>query len=114
MMEKAESPDAVTYKIVFRGLCNGGGPIQEAVDFTVEMLEKGILPDFPSFGFLAEGLCSLAMGDTLIELVNMVMEKAKFSEMETSMIRGFLKINKFKDALANLSVILDRQKSRRY
>ena len=87
MIEKANPPDAVTYKIVFRGLCNGGGPIQEAVDFTVEMLEKGLLPEFSSLVFLAEGLCSLSMEDTLIKLINMVMEKAKFSKNEVSMIR---------------------------
>jgi pentatricopeptide repeat protein len=110
MMEKGDPPDFVTYKIVFRGLCNGGGPIQEAVDFTVEMLEKGILPESSSFGFLAEGLCSLSMEDTLIKLIDMVMEKAKMSEREISMIRGFLKIRKFNDALANLGGILDRQK----
>ncbi|CAI8602724.1 unnamed protein product [Vicia faba] len=114
MIEKSDPPDAVTYKIVFRGLCNGGGPIEEAVDFTVEMLEKGILPEFPSFGFLAEGLCSLSMEDTLIELINLVMERAKLSKRETSMIRGFLKIRKFNDALANLGGILDMQNSRRY
>jgi hypothetical protein len=78
------------------------------------MLEKGILPEFPSFGYLAEGLCSLSMEDTLIELINMVMEKARMSERETSMIRGFLKIRKFNDALANLRGILDRQNPRRY
>jgi hypothetical protein len=54
------------------------------------------------------------MEDTLIELINMVMEKARMSERETSMIRGFLKIRKFNDALANLRVILDRQNPRRY
>ncbi|CAK8571668.1 unnamed protein product [Lathyrus sativus] len=114
MIEKSDPPDAVTYKIVFRGLCNGGGPIQEAVDFTVEMLEKGIQPEFPSFSFLAERLCSLSMEETLIELINLVMERAKLSERETSMIRGFLKIRKFNDALANLGGILNRQNPRRY
>jgi pentatricopeptide repeat protein len=114
MIEKGYPPDASTYRTIFYGLCNSGGPIQEAVDFTVEMLEKGILPEFPSFGYLAEGLCSLSMEDTLIELINLVMEKAKMSERETSMIRGFLKIRKFNDALANLRGILDRQNPRRY
>ncbi|XP_047151324.1 pentatricopeptide repeat-containing protein At3g53700, chloroplastic-like [Vigna umbellata] len=114
MMEKGDPPDAVSYKILFRGLCNGGGPIQEAVDFTIEMLEKGILPEFQSFGFLAEGLCSLSREDTLIRLINMVMEKGRFSQSETSIIKGLLRIQKFNNALPNLGAILDRKKPRRF
>ncbi|KAK7854160.1 pentatricopeptide repeat-containing protein [Quercus suber] len=113
MMEKGDPPDAVTYKIVFRGLCNGGGPIGEAVDFVVEMMEKGFVPQFSSFILLAEGLCALAMEDTLIKLVDMVMEKAGFSDSEVSMIRGFLKIRKFQDALATLGDILDSRNPRK-
>ncbi|OMO97150.1 hypothetical protein COLO4_14849 [Corchorus olitorius] len=100
MLENSEPPDAITYKIVFRGLCSGGGPIGEAVDFLVEMIEKGFLPEFSSFYMLAEGLSALAMEDTLIKLIDMVMKKANFSDSEVSMIRGFLKIRKFQDALA--------------
>ncbi|KAJ0088167.1 hypothetical protein Patl1_31900 [Pistacia atlantica] len=113
MMEKGDPPDAVTYKFVFRGLCSGGGPISEAVDFVVEMLEKGFLPEFSSFYMLAEGLCSLSMEDTLVNLIDMVMDKAKFSASEASMIRGFLKIQKFKDALGTFGDILDSRNPRK-
>jgi pentatricopeptide repeat protein len=113
MIEKAEAPDAVTYKIVFRGLCQGGGPIGEAVDFVMEMLERGYVPEFSSFYMLAEGLFSLAMVGTLIKLIDMVMEKAKFSDNEVTMIRGFLKISKYQDALATLGGILDSRKPNR-
>lgn len=113
MMEKGDPPDSITYKIVLRGLCNGGGPIGEAVDFAVEMMEKGYLPEFSSFSMLAEGLQALSMEDTLINLVDMVMEKAKLSDSEVSMISGFLKIRKYQDALANLGGILNREKPRK-
>ncbi|KAF2288712.1 hypothetical protein GH714_011271 [Hevea brasiliensis] len=113
MEEKGGRPDALTYKIVFRGLCNSGGPIGEAVDFVIEMTGKGFLPEFSSFYMLAEGLCSLSMEETLISLVDIVMEKADISENETTMIRGFLKIRKFQDALANLGGILDSRKSKK-
>ncbi|KAL3596168.1 hypothetical protein D5086_007805 [Populus alba] len=113
MIEKAEAPDAVTYKIVFRGLCQGGGPIGEAVDFVMEMLERGYVPEFSSFYMLAEGLFALAMVGTLIKLIDMVMEKAKFSDNEVTMIRGFLKISKYQDALATLGGILDSRKPSR-
>ncbi|KAJ0027962.1 hypothetical protein Pint_35451 [Pistacia integerrima] len=113
MMEKGDPPDAVTYKFVFRGLCSGGGPISEAVDFVVEMLEKGFLPEFSSFYMLAEGLCSLSMEDTLVNLIDMVMDKAKFSASEASIIRGFLKIQKFKDALGTFGDILDSRNPRK-
>ncbi|OMO66191.1 hypothetical protein CCACVL1_21270 [Corchorus capsularis] len=103
MLENSEPPDAITYKVVFRGLCSGGGPIGEAVDFLVEMIEKGFLPEFSSFYMLAEGLNALAMEDTLIKLIDMVMKKANCSDSEVSMIRGFLKIRKFQDALAESS-----------
>ncbi|KAJ6737902.1 hypothetical protein OIU74_002959 [Salix koriyanagi] len=113
MIEKAQAPDAVTYKIVFRGLCQGGGPIGEAVDFSMEMLERGYIPEFSSFYMLAEGLFSLARVGTLIKLIDMVMEKAKFSENEVTMIRGFLKTSKYQDALATLGGILDSRKPNR-
>ncbi|GKV30035.1 hypothetical protein SLEP1_g38901 [Rubroshorea leprosula] len=107
MMEKGDPPDAVTYKIVFCGLCSGGRPIQEAVKFVVEMVEKGFLPEFSSFYMLAEGLCALYMEDTLVKLVDMIMKKANCSDSKVSMIRGFLKIHKFEDALTTLGSILD-------
>ncbi|KAJ4851170.1 hypothetical protein Tsubulata_035695, partial [Turnera subulata] len=107
MLEKGNPPDAVTHKILFRELCNGGGPIREAVDFLIEMLDRGFLPEFSSFYKLAEGLLSLSMEGTLIRLVDTVMEKANCSEREVAMIRGFLKISKYQDALATLGGILD-------
>ncbi|KAK6290416.1 hypothetical protein POUND7_001957 [Theobroma cacao] len=113
MLEKGDPPDAISYKIVFRGLCNGGGPIGEAVDFVVEMIEKGFLPEFSSFYMLAEGLCSLSMEDTLVKLIDMVMEKANCSDSEVSIIRGFLRIRKFQDALAILGNILDSKKPKK-
>lgn len=113
MMEKADPPDALTYKHVFRGLCNGGGPIGEAVDFVIEMLGRGFLPEFSSFYMLAEGLVSLGKEETLVELIDMVMDKAKFSDRETSMVRGFLKIRKFQDALATFGDILDSRMPRK-
>lgn len=33
---KGKQPDAVSYRVISRGLCNGGRPICEAVDFLVE------------------------------------------------------------------------------
>ncbi|KAK6231461.1 hypothetical protein SCA6_001534 [Theobroma cacao] len=113
MLEKGDPPDAISYKIVFRGLCNGGGPIGEAVDFVVEMIEKGFLPEFSSFYMLAEGLCSLSMEDALVKLIDMVMEKANCSDSEVSIIRGFLRIRKFQDALAILGNILDSKKPKK-
>lgn len=113
MMEKGDPPDAITYKIVFRGLCNGGGRIGEAVDFVFEMTENGYIPEFSSFYQLAEGLCALSMEDTLIKLVELVMAAAKFSEGEVSMIRGFLKIRKFQDAFATIANILGHERSQR-
>ncbi|KAF9624657.1 hypothetical protein IFM89_012703 [Coptis chinensis] len=113
MMKNAEAPDAVTYKIVFRGLCCGGGPIKEAIDFMVEMTEKGYLPEFSSFSMLAEGLCALSMEDTLVKLVDQVMKKANFSASELSMVMGFLKIRKFQDALATFDRLLSSRKPRK-
>ncbi|KAF9624600.1 hypothetical protein IFM89_012022 [Coptis chinensis] len=113
MMKNAEAPDAVTYKIVFRGLCCGGGPIKEAIDFMVEMTEKGYLPEFSSFSMLAEGLCALSMEDTLVKLVVQVMKKANFSASEVSMVMGFLKIRKFQDALATFDCLLSSRKPRK-
>ncbi|CAE6076148.1 unnamed protein product [Arabidopsis arenosa] len=114
MLEQNEAaPDAVSYRIVFRGLCNGGGPIREAVDFLVELLEKGFVPEFSSLYMLAEGLLTLSMEETLVKLVNMVMQKARFSEEEVSMVKGLLKIRKFQDALATLGGVLDSRQPRR-
>ncbi|GAA0176413.1 hypothetical protein LIER_42071 [Lithospermum erythrorhizon] len=113
MEEKSNPPDAISYKIVFRGLCSGGGPIQEAVDFAFEMTLKGYIPEFSSFYMLAEGLCSLSMEDTLVKLIEHVITKAKFSDSEVSMIMRFVKIQKFQDALATLGKILDKGKPRR-
>ncbi|XVE81839.1 hypothetical protein DITRI_Ditri15bG0098200 [Diplodiscus trichospermus] len=78
----------------------------------MEMIEKGFLPEFSSFYMLAEGLCALSMEDTLIKLVNMVMEKAKCLDNEVSMIRGFLKIRKFQDALTVIGNIMDSRKQK--
>ena len=113
MEEKGYPPDAISYKIAFRGLCSGGGPIGEAVEFVVEMTEKGFIPEMSSFFMLAEGLRTLSMEDTLVNLVERIMKKAKFSDNEASMIMGFLKIRKFQDALATLGNILNRQKPKR-
>ncbi|CAN6581181.1 unnamed protein product [Malus baccata var. baccata] len=113
MMEKCGPPDSITYKIVLRGLCNCGRPIGEAVDFAVEMIEKGYLPEFSSFSMLVEGLQALSMEDTLINLVDMVMEKAKISDSEVSMIIVFLNIHKYQGALATLGGILNREKPRK-
>ncbi|KAL0309828.1 UNVERIFIED_CONTAM: Pentatricopeptide repeat-containing protein, chloroplastic [Sesamum radiatum] len=113
MEEKSDPPDAISYKIVFRGLCSGGGPIGEAVDFALEMAEKGYLPEFSSFYMLAEGLCALNMEETLVKLIDKVMMKAKFSESEVAMIMGFLKIRKFSDALAVFGRVLNSRKPKR-
>nr|CAD1841032.1 unnamed protein product [Ananas comosus var. bracteatus] len=115
MRENGEAPDAITYKIVFRGLCRGGGPIKEAVDFLEEMIENGFVPEFASFSMLAEGLLNLAMEDTLNRLVELVMERAEFAEKEVSMVKGFLKIRKFHDGLTAFGRILSTRKpERRY
>lgn len=113
MQETASPPDALSYKIVFHGLSSGGGPIQEAVDFSVEMMEKGHIPEFSSFYNLAEGLYSLSREDTLVKLVGMIMKKANFSDSEVTMIKGFLKIRKFQDALATLGSVLDSRYPKR-
>ncbi|CAN1304380.1 Pentatricopeptide repeat-containing protein At3g53700, chloroplastic [Linum perenne] len=107
MKETADPPDHASHRIVFGGLCRSGGPIQEAVDFLIEMVQGGYLPEFASFYMLADGLRVLAMENTLMKLVNMLMEAAKFSKSEVAMIRGFLKIGKFEDGLANLGGILE-------
>lgn len=113
MEEKSDPPDAVSYKTVFRGLCSGGGPIGEAVDFVYEMTEKGHPPEFSTFYMLAEGLCSLNMEETLVKLMDKVMVRAKFLDNEVAMIKGFLKIRKFDDALASFGRILDSRKPRK-
>ncbi|KAL2488659.1 Pentatricopeptide repeat-containing protein [Forsythia ovata] len=46
MEEKSDPPDAISYKIIFRGLCSTGGSIGEAVDFAFEMIERGYIPEF--------------------------------------------------------------------
>ncbi|CAN4116130.1 unnamed protein product [Withania somnifera] len=88
--ETTNPPDALSYKIVFRGLSSGGGPIQEAIDFAVEMM-----------------IVFFTREETLIKLVGMIMEKANFSDSEVTMIKGFLKIRKFQDALATLGRVLN-------
>ncbi|GFY93265.1 pentatricopeptide repeat (PPR) superfamily protein [Actinidia rufa] len=113
MEEKGYPTDAVSYKIAFRGLCSGGGPIGEAVEFVVEMTEKGFIPEMSSFFMLAEGLRALSMEDTLVNLVERIMKKAKFSDNNVSMIMGFLKIRKFQDALTTFGNILNGQKPKR-
>ena len=107
MTEVAEPPDALTYKIVFRGLCRGGGPIKEAFDFLVEMVNKGFMPEFSSFRMLAEGLLNLGMDDYLIRAIELVIEKADFRESDVSAIRGYLKIRKYYDALATFGRLLE-------
>uniref|UniRef100_A0A7C9EX18 Pentacotripeptide-repeat region of PRORP domain-containing protein n=1 Tax=Opuntia streptacantha TaxID=393608 RepID=A0A7C9EX18_OPUST len=113
MAEKGGPPDFVSHKIVFRGLCSSSGPIGEAVDFLVEMLENGFLPESLSFMMLADGLCSLSMEGTLIKLIDMIMKQGRFSESEVSVIKGFLKIRKFQDALATLVSMLNSRNPRR-
>lgn len=110
MADKGEAPDAITHKIVFRGICRGGGPIGEAVDFLEELTEKGFVPEFASFSMLAEGLWALAMEDTLIKVFDLVMKKAKFTDSEITMITGFLKIRMFHDALATLGRLLNARR----
>ncbi|CAM8935743.1 unnamed protein product [Rhodiola kirilowii] len=112
-MDKAEPPDAITYKIVFRGLCSGGGPIGEAVDFVFEMTERGLLPEPSSLNMLAEGLCALSMEETLIKLVDIIMKTARFSDGEMSMIHGFLKIRKFEEAMATVGRMLNSRTPQR-
>ncbi|CAN0881523.1 Pentatricopeptide repeat-containing protein At3g53700, chloroplastic [Linum grandiflorum] len=113
MMETNDPPDHVSHRIVFGGLCRSGGPIQETVDFLIEMIQGGYLPEFATFYMLADGLRALAMEKTLITVVDLVMEAAKFSKNEMTMIRGFLKIGKFQDGLANLGGILETRMPRR-
>ncbi|KAI3843010.1 hypothetical protein MKX03_002923 [Papaver bracteatum] len=77
------------------------------------MIEKGYIPEFSSFSMLAEGLCALSMEDELINLIDLVMNKAKFSESEISMVMGVLKIRKYQDALENFDHILSIRQPRR-
>nr|GLL25806.1 pentatricopeptide repeat-containing protein At3g53700, chloroplastic-like [Ipomoea trifida] len=113
MEEKADPPDYVSYKIVFQGLCSGGGSIDEAVNFAVEMMGNGYVPEFSSFYNLAEGLFALAREETLVKLIDMIMKKAYFSDNEVDMIKGFLKIRKFQDALATLGRVLNSRYPKR-
>nr|GLL25803.1 pentatricopeptide repeat-containing protein At3g53700, chloroplastic-like [Ipomoea trifida] len=106
MEEKADPPDYVSHKIVFRGLCSGGGPIDEAVNFAVEMMEKGYVPKFSSFSILAEELLALAREETLVKLIDMIMKKADISDNQ-GLIKDFLKTRNFQDALATLSRVLN-------
>lgn len=107
MAEVGEPPDALTYKIVFRGLCRGGGPIKEAFDFMLEMVDKGFIPEFSSFRMLAEGLLNLGMDDYFIRAIEIIMEKVDLRESDVSAIRGYLKIRKFYDALATFGRFLE-------
>ncbi|XP_058212293.1 pentatricopeptide repeat-containing protein At3g53700, chloroplastic-like [Rhododendron vialii] len=91
MKEKGDPPDAFSYETVFRGLCSGGGPIGEAVDFVVEMTEKRLILEFSTFCMLAERLCALSVEDTLVMLIERIMDMYFFSENEVSMIKGFMK-----------------------
>ncbi|KAF3782179.1 Pentatricopeptide repeat-containing protein [Nymphaea thermarum] len=112
MIEKGEPPNALTYKIVFRGLCCGGGPIGEAVDFLKEMMEKGFLPEYSALSMLAEGLCTLSMESTLYELIDLVMQKANFSGSDVAVVRGFLRVGKLHDAMAAVGRVLKTHKTR--
>nr|GMC80595.1 pentatricopeptide repeat-containing protein At3g53700, chloroplastic [Ipomoea batatas] len=109
MEAKAGPPDYISYKIVFRGLCFGGGPIDEAVNFAVEMMKKGHVPEFSSFSILAERLFTLARKEALVKFIDMIMKKAEFSDDEEGRIKGLLKIHKFTDALATLGRVLNRR-----
>ncbi|KAG5553880.1 hypothetical protein RHGRI_011671 [Rhododendron griersonianum] len=113
MEEKGHPPDAVSYKIVFRGLCSGGGPIGEAVDFLVEMTDNRLTPEFSTFCLLAKGLCVLSMEDTLVMLVERIMKADNFSENEVSVVMGLIKIRNFQDALGTLGRILNRRYPKR-
>lgn len=113
MEEKGDPPDDMSYKIVFRGLCSGGGPIGEAVDFAVEMTERRLTPELSSFYMLAEGLCALSMEDTLVMLVGRMMKTNFFSENEVSMIMRLMKIRDFHAALATLGRILNSRNPKR-
>ncbi|KAJ6728860.1 hypothetical protein OIU74_006861 [Salix koriyanagi] len=57
----------------------------------MEMLWGGDAPEVSSFYMFSEGPFALAMVKTLIKLVDLIMEKAKFPENEVTMARGFLK-----------------------
>ncbi|XP_057513587.1 pentatricopeptide repeat-containing protein At3g53700, chloroplastic-like [Actinidia eriantha] len=64
MEEKGYPPDAISYKIAFRGLCSDGGLIEEAVEFVVEMTEKGFIPEMSSLyagGMVVENLHNFGM-----------------------------------------------------
>lgn len=97
---------------MFRGLCKGGGPIGEAVNFVTEMTDKGILPEFSSFSMLAEGLLALGMEDRLVRLVNLVMTTGNFKENDHSMVMGYFRIRKYNDGLAMFGHLLDSRRPR--
>uniref|UniRef100_A0A0E0IXT3 Pentacotripeptide-repeat region of PRORP domain-containing protein n=1 Tax=Oryza nivara TaxID=4536 RepID=A0A0E0IXT3_ORYNI len=103
--EVGEPPDAFTYKIVFRGLCCGGGPINEAFDF--HMVDKGFIPEFSSFRMLAEGLLHLGMDDYFIRAIEIIIEKTDLRDSDVSAIREYLKIRKFYYALATFGRLLE-------
>ncbi|KAI8560474.1 hypothetical protein RHMOL_Rhmol04G0258700 [Rhododendron molle] len=115
MKEKGNPLDAVSYNTVYQGLCSGGGPIGEAVNFLVEKTEKRIVPESSSFYMLADGLCalSMAMEDTLVMLVERIVKKDFFSENEVYVIMGLMKIRKFQDVFANIGRILKRRNPKR-
>ena len=88
----------------------GRGPIGEEVDFVIEMLWRGDAPEVSSFYMFSEEPFALAMGKTLIKLVDLIMEKAKFPENEVTMARGFLKVSKYQYELATVGGTLDSRK----
>ncbi|KAE9455621.1 hypothetical protein C3L33_12479, partial [Rhododendron williamsianum] len=49
------------------------------------MTEKRVIPEFSTFCMLAERLCDLSMEDTLVMLVERIMDTYLFSENEASM-----------------------------
>ena len=56
---------------------------------------------------LAEGLLNLGMDDYLISAIELIIEKAKFRESDVSVIRGYLKICKYYDALETFGHLLE-------
>jgi hypothetical protein len=56
---------------------------------------------------LAEGLLNLGMDAYLISAIELIIEKAKFRESDVSVIRGYLKICKYYDALATFGHLLE-------
>jgi hypothetical protein len=56
---------------------------------------------------LAEGLLNLGMDAYLISAIELIIEKAKFRESDVSVIRGYLNICKYYDALATFGHLLE-------